>query len=248
MNIERRDAEASGIERRVISLDGDLKVETRDGGQARRIVGHAAVFDRWTTLYESPVFVWKEVVRPGAFRAVIAERSDVRALWNHDARYILGRTASGTLRLSEDALGLLSDIDPPDTQTVRDLVLTPIARGDVSQMSFAFAVRRSAETKRVDEDGISVVDYGGERVTTRREGSRVVEERELFGVNLFDVSPVTYPAYEATDVSLRERGALRDSEIRAHVLAAQRERSAGRLRGMCMRLRLVDARIRGTFP
>ncbi|MCT7656157.1 HK97 family phage prohead protease [Oceanimonas sp. NS1] len=68
----------------------------------------------------------------------------MRALFNHDPNFVLGRTRSGTLALSVDADGLRYEIDPPDTQTVRDLVLAPLARGDITGSSFAFAWRRTA--------------------------------------------------------------------------------------------------------
>ena len=229
-------------ERRIVSRTGDLRAETRAEGDAKqRIVGHAAVFDEWTTLYEGDNFVWREVIRPGAFRDAIKEKQDVRSLWNHDANWVLGRTTAGTLTLSEDETGLLSDTDPPDTQFARDLMFL-IARGDVSQMSFAFTVRRGDETKTTEKDGVVVSEDGGERVTIRRDGNRIIEERELLGLNLFDVSPVTYPAYEQTDVGLRKAGERRESEIREYVLAGKEKRKPNHLVLMLMRLRLAGAR------
>lgn len=228
-------------ERRVISLPDDLRAELRaEGGEKRRIVGHASVFNRWTTLYEGPSYVWREVVRPGAYKNALSERQDVRALWNHDANYVLGRTTSGTLSLSEDDIGLLSDIDPPDTQFARDLALL-IARGDVSQMSFAFTLRRGESSSSV-KDGVAVTEDGGERVTIRQEGNRIIEERELLNMNLFDVSPVTYPAYEQTDVGLRKVGELREEEIRRRVLAGKEQRKPNHLVLMRMGLWLAGAR------
>lgn len=233
-------------ERRIVSLADDLRAEVRadekTGENFPAIVGHASVFNEWTTIYESKSYLWREVVRPGAFRAAIAERQDVRSLFNHDANFVLGRTKAGTLRLSEDEAGLFSEIDPPDTQLVRDLVLSPIARGDVSQMSFAFTVRRGGETKTSEKDGLFVSEDGGERVTLRRDGDRIIEERELLNLDLFDVSPVTYPAYEQTDVGLRKAGERRESEIRERVLADKEPRKPNHLALMSMRLWLAGAR------
>jgi HK97 family phage prohead protease len=229
-------------ERRIVSRTGDLRAEAQAEGDAKqRIVGHAAVFDEWTTLYEGESFVWREIVRPGAFKDAIAENQDVRSLWNHDANWVLGRTTAGTLRLSEDETGLLSDTDPPDTQFARDLMLL-IARGDVSQMSFAFTVRRGDETKTTEKDGVVVSEDGGERVTIYRQGNQVIEERELLSMNLFDVSPVTYPAYEQTDVGLRKAGERRESEIRQRVLAGKQQRKPNHLELMRMGLWLAGAR------
>jgi uncharacterized protein len=162
-----------------------------------QIHGHAAVFGSWTTLYQGKSYVWKERVNPGAFANAIKEGQDVRCLFNHDPNFVLGRTASGTCRIAEDKVGLYFESDPPPTDLIEDLVLTPMSRSDISQCSFSFKVRS-----------------GGEKITIREENDIVTEERELTDVDLFDVSPVTYPAYEDTDCSLAERGALREREIR----------------------------------
>ena len=58
---------------------------------------------------------------PGAFRRALAADPDVRALFNHDSNYVLGRTTNGTLRLAEDPRGLVAEFDAPDTQYARDL-------------------------------------------------------------------------------------------------------------------------------
>src|SRR4051812_35078094 len=114
---EQRDNSPMALERRVLALADDLEVRAEGEARRQRIIGHAAVFDRWTTLYEGESLVWREIVRPGAFREAITVRQDVAALFNHDSNYVLGRTTSGTLTLTEDATGLLTDTDPPDTDT-----------------------------------------------------------------------------------------------------------------------------------
>lgn len=220
MPTERRAEPPPGVERRILSpQDLDLRIERRKGAddesESVRIVGHAAVFDRWTTLYEGRYFTWKEVVRPGAFQRAIAAKQDVRSLFNHDANFVLGRSVAGTLALSEDKTGLYSETTPPDTQTIRDLVLAPIERGDVSGMSFAFKVFRGDGSRKVEEKGdVVIITTPGERITIRRDGDREIEERELLDLDLYDVSPVTYPAYTDTDVSLRCRIEAREAEIR----------------------------------
>lgn len=240
--MERRDADPAGIERRVLVYQGgDLELRVEGDTANRHIIGHAAVFDRWTTLYEGESLVWREVVRPGAFREAITARQDVAALFNHDSNYVLGRTTSGTLILAEDATGLLTDTDPPDTDTIRDLVLSPIARRDITQMSFAFQVRRGVETTTTTKEGVTVMDNGGERITRWFEGNQQHEDRELLSVDLFDISPVTYPAYKDTDVALRERGSAKEAEVRGRVLAAEKARKSSRLALMRMGLRLAEA-------
>jgi HK97 family phage prohead protease len=157
----------------------DGKIETRqvDGKDTRVLVGNAAVFNRNS---EKLGGWFIERILPGAFDEVIND--DVRALFNHDPNLILGRNKAGTLRLSITNEGLAYEIDLPDTQTARDLAHS-IERGDVSQSSFAFQV-------------------GRERWVTEGED----EIREVEKVNrLFDISPVTYPAYPDTDTSIAKR-------------------------------------------
>src|SRR5687768_15709461 len=81
-----------------------------------RLIGHAAVFNKKS----EEIFGFREIVLPGAFKESI-KKNDIRALWNHDPAYILGRNKAGTLRLKEDDQGLRTEIDLPDTQLARDL-------------------------------------------------------------------------------------------------------------------------------
>ena len=118
-----------------IANDKQVRIEKRDG-QPTKIVGYAAVFYRYDDpgtqyeLYSGHV----ERIQPGAFKRAIEEADDVRGLFNHEPSQILGRTKSGTMRLSEDETGLRYEIDVPDTQVGRDVV-TSIDRGDVTGSS-----------------------------------------------------------------------------------------------------------------
>ena len=188
--MERR-TYGSDVERRNFVVTG-LKIERRDGS-GPRLVGHAAVFN---SLSED-LGGFREQLAPGAFTEAI-EKDDVRALWNHDPNYVLGRNVSGTLRMSEDVRGLAIEIDLPDTPTIRDLVAAPIERGDVSQMSFGFSVRPGGQDWAKDDTGQVV--------------------RTLKKVRLFDVSPVTYPAYRATDVAVREMRSWQESQVKPPVV------------------------------
>lgn len=180
-------------DREIRLVTSDLRVERRaDGDSMPKIVGHASVFNQWTTLYEGTYWRWREIVRPGAFRNALAEKQDVLACINHDRGLILGRSTSGTLTLAEDSVGLLATIDPPDTQAARDLAVL-IERRDLTGMSFAFWVRA-----------------GGSKTTIVIEGDKELEDRELFDLDLFDVSVVTDPAYPQTDVVVRSRAEHRD--------------------------------------
>ena len=145
-----------------------------DEGKPPKMHGHAAIFN---SLSED-LGGFRERIAPGAFTKTL-ESSDIRALFNHDSNIVLGRNKSGTLRLSEDETGLAIEIDPPDTQAARDLIVS-MGRGDINQMSFGF---------------VTILDnwanVGNEWIRT------------LLEVDLFDVSPVTYPAYISTDIAVR---------------------------------------------
>jgi uncharacterized protein len=234
-----------GIERRnVPPLAAGLAVEVRGGGDpdgagTPTIVGHASVFNEWTTLYEDAAFVWRERVLPGAFTRAIREGQDVRSLFNHDPDWILGRTKSGTLLLAEDERGLWTETVPSTTPLVRDLVLEPIRRGDLDGMSFAF-LPNNTRNVRDERDTEILVDRGGERLRIFREADtgRIVEERDLVDLDLFDVAPVTYPAYGGTDLSLRVQAEGRSALYRTlHVPARIRASHDGlRLRRLAGRL------------
>jgi hypothetical protein len=123
------------------------------------------------------------MVKPGAFTRALKERQDVRCLFNHEPDNLLGRTAAGTLALEQDKVGLAYTCELPDTQMGRD-VGTLVQRGDISGCSFGFSVTKQT-TREEKKDGVTLYT------------------REIEEVDLFDASPVTYPAYEGTDVKAR---------------------------------------------
>ena len=184
------------IERRI-----GAGVEVREAGDGQAVItGYAALYN----VLSDDLGGFRERIMPGAF----AERleDDVRALWQHDPLYVLGRTRSGTLRLSEDETGLRFEVSVPDAQWARD-ALSSIRRGDVSQCSFAFTVLGD---QWASEDG------------------QVVRSVSRFE-RLFDVSPVTFAAYQATSVSVQQRAqALRARGGEAEEIV--RARQALRLR------------------
>lgn len=178
----------SKVERRTITMH-ELRIIDGDTDKPRKIEGHAAVFDQWSETLGIPgLFEFKEKVMPGAFSETI-RKDDIRALFNHDPNYVLGRNKSGTLELREDHHGLFVSITPPDTQWARDLMVS-IERGDITQMSFGFEV---------------ISDRWGEE-----EG---MDMRELHKVKLYDVSPVTFPAYPQTDVGIRSAKEVYEAHI-----------------------------------
>lgn len=160
------------IERRTIVTE--LRASESDG--ARYITGHGAVFDQEAEIWDG-IF---EVVRAGAFIDTM-NRADVRALFNHDPNFVLGRNRAGTLQLSEDEIGLAYRILlNEDVSYARDLYAS-LQRGDITQSSYAFLPVQ-------------------QRWTDREDGTQL---RELLQVDLFDVSPVTYPAFLGADSQAR---------------------------------------------
>lgn len=162
-------------ERRFLNVQ-ELRVSKKDDGPST-LKGYAAVFN---SLSED-LGGFREKIDPGAFKGAL-KRSDTRALFNHDSNFVLGRQSAGTLRLKEDKKGLLMEVDLPDTQFARDLQ-TSVERGDITQQSFGFTVKKDSWEE--DRD--------------KKEVTRTLNEID----ELFDVSPVTFPAYPDTTVAKR---------------------------------------------
>lgn len=198
------------IERRF--LRRELKTETGADGK-RKIVGYAAVFNSLS----DDLGGFREMVLPGAFAQAIVE-DDVRALVNHNAEKVLGRNTAGTLKLAEDEIGLRYEIDPPDTQAARDLIAS-LERGDIDQSSFGFRV--------VEDSWLQPTETAQYPV------------RKLLRVKLFDVSPVTYPAYAATSADVRAMAQKMSNQPAGAGGDSGQERTAGRLAQMGRELDLL---------
>lgn len=157
--------------------DADLDIRAEGDGMSFR--GYAAVFNS-----NSEPMPFTERIAPGAFARSLTRRGqNFRMFLNHNTDTLLATTKAGTLRLSEDDKGLLTEADLPDTTAGRDLA-TLLKRGDVTSMSFGFMPVRET--------------WVGEPFA---EGS----VRTLTEVRLYEVSPVTgWPAYPATSASVRE--------------------------------------------
>jgi HK97 family phage prohead protease len=151
------------------------------------VVGHAAVFN---SLSED-LGGFREKIMPGAFDDVL--KNDVRAYFNHDPNFLLGRTSAGTLRLSVDEKGLRYELDVPNTTAGRDLKEN-LRLGNITQSSFAFTIGRDGDSWERNEDGADI---------------RIINK-----VNrLYDVSPVSLPAYpSANDLALAQRSNFLDKE------------------------------------
>lgn len=151
--------------------------QTREETGEKYIEGYFSVFD---SIYE----LWPggtESVAPGAFLDALS--ADVRALVDHETRLVLGRTAAGTLELREDSRGLWGRIRLNQDDTDAMNLYARVQRGDVSQCSFGFDI--------LDEE----TDY--------KEDGTV--HWTIKKVRLYEVSVVTFPAYEETGVAARKR-------------------------------------------
>lgn len=150
---------------------------TRDDGGNLSIEGYFAVFG---SVYEIAPGL-SESIAPGAFDKTLS--GDIRALINHDTTLVLGRTKAGTLNLRTDNRGLWGhiDVNPNDSDAMN--LYERVKRGDVDQCSFGFDI--------IDEE-----------TEFREDGSIHWTIKE---VELYEVSPCTFPAYEETSIAARTK-------------------------------------------
>ena len=177
-------------------LLSDIRIEQRDaasGGSGRTIVGYAAKFDSWS----EPIMGWfVEQIRQGAFDG--CDMSDAIMCFNHNVDDILARTASGTLTLSVDKVGLMFSFEAPATSKGNDMVEL-VRRGDIDKCSFRFAVEQD---EWIYADGKNGLDY---------------DRRTIIKFSkLYDVALVVYPAYKDTEASLRHLEERKAEYLKRH--------------------------------
>lgn len=171
--LEKFDAEVRKSS--VVREEREFRLESAEY-DGRTIRGYAAVYNvdsEWMGGFY-------EQISAGAFDNVM--ENDVRAYFNHDENYLLGRVSSGTLRISTDKKGLLYEVDLPNTTYANDLIEL-MKRGDVNQSSFAFLIEKDRWEQR---DGVTY---------------RIIEKVS----RLLDVSPVAQPAYPDATSELKRR-------------------------------------------
>ncbi len=156
------------------ALSVPVEVREDDDGKIR-VEGYAAVFDDEANI----AGMFRERIAPGAFTAALERGDDVSFLINHEG-LPMARTRSGTLKLEQDERGLrvVSDLDVNDPDVKR--IIPKMKRGDLDKMSFAFIARQQEWDDRQDPPLRTVMD-----------------------VELFDVSIVTEPAFQGTEIGLR---------------------------------------------
>ena len=147
--------------------------EIREEGDGMTFAGYAAKFNSWS----EDLGGFREQIEPGAFRRSLRSRNNVLLLVNHDSGRVLASTRAGTMRLTEDEIGLRVEASLPNTTDGRDMAEL-LKRGDLSKMSFGFSVQK---------------DTWNQDMT----------ERTLKSVRLFETSIVAMPAYSQTEAMVR---------------------------------------------
>lgn len=171
-----------------------------DDDAEKVIEGYFALYEQETELFDG-VF---EIISKGAFDNTL--NNDIRALWNHNTQYVLGRSKNGSLQLQADEKGLFGIIKLPNTQYAEDLHEL-VKRGDIDQCSFGFNI--------LDED-LEELASGGYRW-------RIKE------IDLHEISVVTFPAYENTTVQARSK---QIELLEARKLQQQKDALSKRLKGL----------------
>lgn len=161
-----------GKEVRSITVS-NLEIRTEDGKTV--LAGYAA---RFNTLSDGMWFI--EKIAPGAFAKTLGENNSIKALWNHNTDFPIASTDSGTLKLSEDDLGLRFEMSPINTSIGNDAT-EAVRSGVVKGVSFGFITKQDSW------------DWTDEENPTRT----------LIEVELLEISPTPFPAYAATSISAR---------------------------------------------
>lgn len=161
-----------------------LEARAASGGAGPVIEGYGAVYGVRTTIqgwYDE----WDEEIAAGAGAKAITEAADVRSMFNHDVNHVLGRTAAGSLRLSEDDGGLVYSVDINPDDPIAMSTHAKVARRDVTGSSIWFRVIREEWTTATEDNGLE------------RDLRRILEYQ------LFETGPVTFPAFEMTTAAAR---------------------------------------------
>ena len=146
------------------------------------ISGYAVVFNADSrVLHDWSGQPFVERFDAGAFDAWLRTDPELVALWNHNADLPLARRSRGTLQITKDEHGLRFEMQPPETSWGTDAIIA-IQRGDVIGMSFLFEALRDTWTPP-NADGVA--------------------RRTILESVLYEISPVTFPAYPTTRVTVR---------------------------------------------
>ena len=180
------------IEERAIPFE--VRIESAEG-KPSKVTGTGAVYDRRSQ--DLGGFV--EIIRRGAFKDSLEDGREIKSFYNHDPNQVLGTTTSEPpLKIRDTKEGLNFTVEIPDTSYGRDLQEN-LRRKNVKGSSFAFRVLDAGENWYRDDKGMTV--------------------REITAAELFELGPVTNPAYLPTTAAVRSLEEQKDSHIpalRAH--------------------------------
>lgn len=167
----------------------DIKFRNISSGTTdnnRTVEFYASVFNKKSKMIYENYELFYEVIKENAFDVVLQSTDlNVIATYEHEKKEILGRTKSGTLKLSVDDYGLLATLEIPNT-SLGDDILELIKRGDIFECSFVFVV---------DENEVDIIHDNTDDLPTRY-------INQIAG--LFDVSFVIDGAYSDTDIKLSD--------------------------------------------
>lgn len=195
------------MEKRVINVE---KFNTRDEDGKEILEGYFSVFNQPYEVIDG----WIEEIAPGAFSKSLREGGDVKVLWNHNTDIVLGSTENRTAYLVEDDRGLHGSVEINEKDQDARNAFARVARGDVRGCSFGFDIRAMEESW--DEDG--------------------TYRTRLTDVKLYEVSACTFPAYEQTSITARNKENLESAkerlqEARNKKINGWREKMIARLKG-----------------
>ena len=186
--MNNRSIKNNNMEKRIYNIE--TRIDSTEEGK-EMVVGHASVYNS-----RSQYMGFYEYISEGAFTQELIDKSDVRALINHDANLILARSKNGegTLNLNADTKGLAYSYELPETSYGKDLGIN-LKNGNISQSSFAFTISDGGDSWSTDEEGNDI---------------RTINKIE----KLYDISSVVYPAYSQaeSDLEVAQRGLLKYKE------------------------------------
>lgn len=176
-----------------------LEVREQDGQKI--VEGYATTFDNEYRLWSYPGYEFRESIASTAFDHT--EMSDVIMQYDHEGR-VFARKSNGTLSVAPDAHGLHIRADLGGTELGRQL-FEEIKGGYTTKMSFGFTVGKFERTEERD------ADTG--KITVHR---KITEIKKLY-----DVSAVSLPANDATEISARSFGEGVIAEIEQELQASR---------------------------
>lgn len=185
------------VDKEIRVITTTIEARTDGEGKTKGLTGYAAKFNEES----KPLRDWwgdefVEIIAPGAFSDSL-KNNTIKALYNHNPDYVLGSTKSGTLRLEEDEVGLRFDLDLPNTQIANDLYES-VKRGDIDGVSFGFRVKKDKWTEVKIDDGWKTI-------------------RTLLEIDLIEISPTPFPAYEQTEVDCRSLAKMKEQKDKEEI-------------------------------